>query len=162
MESECMKLKVIKNIWCYGSKMYIFYNSKNWLIYNNNNTQLVTCHMSIHAESWIWRNWISGADRTASQARSQGGHFGAVPPRWSGVPPRWMFPPECLPLSAPPLNSPRWVPPRWVPPRWMPSAERPLAADRPTTPLEFLKLRRLPPTPPRIRKTSPTTPLSNS
>ena len=90
---------------------------------------------------------------------AKGGHFGAVPPRWSGVPPRWMFPlnvyhwvpprsiapDECPPVSAPP---------RWVPPRWMPSAECPLAADypprfrktSPTTPsLEFLKLRRLPP-----------------
>ena len=64
-----------------------------------------------------------------------------------------MFPPECLPLSAPrsiaPDECPRRVPPAECRP---PSAPSP-----PITRLEFVKLRRLPP-PPRIRKTSPTTP----
>ena len=104
-----------------------------------------------------------------SRPVAKGGHFGAMPPCWSGVPPRWMFPPECLPLSAPPLNSPRWVPPGECPPAECRPPSAP--SSPPTSPVEFVKLRRLPPLefvkprrlpPPRIRKTSPTTPPSNS
>ena len=109
---------------------------------------------------------------TPTQARSQGGAFwGRAPPlKWSAPPlnvPRWMFTIEC-----PPLNSPRCVPPVECPPaecpppsapsppttapgipKTSPKSSQPTTPLRtpkssPTTPLEFLKLRRLPP--PRI------------
>ena len=107
------------------------------------------------ATSPQWTNIEYQLFRKRLDARpvAKGGHFGAVPPRWIGVPPRWMFPPECLPLSAPPLNSPRWVPLGECPPAECRPPSAP--SSPPTSPVEFVKIRRLPP--PRTRKTSPTT-----
>ena len=97
-------------------------------------------------------------DNLLNRPVAKGGHFGAVPPRWSGVPPaecpplnachwvppRSITPDECPPLSAPPLNAPAECPLAGIP-KISGISDYPLEV---LPPLEVLKLRRLPP--PRI------------
>ena len=123
----------------------------------------------MHAHKIIYPYWVTACrslevvrikGRGSGRPVAKGGHFGAVPPRWSGVPPRWMFTIECPPRSIAAVECP-------PAPRWMPSAECecPLAPaittpripkTSPTTPPRTPKTS--PTTPPRTPKTSPTTP----
>ena len=137
-------------IWSEVSNSFLFQMDVNWGM-SLDNFELIYKTEILCTDRWSWSVELQ------PRPVAKGGHFGAVPPRWSGVPPRWMFPAECLPLSAPPLNSPRWVPPGECPPAECRPPSAPLSP--PTSPVEFVKLRNLADyPPPRIRKTSPTTP----